>query len=361
MLVAPAPESKAIPVALRNVPPAQAKQLKESLKKQMGDVTFVGEQEFARFVVEGRGDLLHVMSADGTKEVMTLPAKPTQQAIASLSQVLVQSRNASQLLNLENPASRMHVSVRIVQLGERGIAVVSDRMEAPVYRIRQANQPRSLTNSLQLEVTTDMDAYITIVDVDAEGNVNVLFPNAYQNPRFYPDGFIQAGRSVLLPDSLQSGNQAGFHWDYANPPGVDTIRVFASTSRELAQRIRQAVAGGHAPSPAGQYPQTGSLAHLASLRQELVGSVTRGLITVPDDSAAPVSQPAMNPVEQPHIAMTDPMAVPNTTSEGIGYIQDPPVESFQPHPPVQMDTQAIPVGLPVSDWTAVSVTVLVQP
>lgn len=372
VLVAPAPESKAIPVALRNVPPAQAKQLKELLGKQMGDVKFVGEQEFARFVVESRGDGLHVLSADGTKELMTLPAKPNTQAIASLSQVLVQSRNASQLLNLENPSSQMNVSVRVVQVGERGIAVVSDKMEAPVYHIRQANEPRSLSNSLQLEVASDTDAYITIVDVDAEGNVNVLFPNSYQNPRYYPDGFIKAGRTVLLPDSLQSGNQSGFHWDYANPPGVDTIRVFASTTPELAQRIRQAVAGGNAQG-LGTPQRTNSLAHLASLRQELVGSVTRGLITVPDDSVAPVSQPAMGTVEQPQVAMVDQMPVQDSMPEGIGYIQDSPAQSFQPDPSMpggmnsgqmvdsQMQAQAMPVGLPVSDWTAVSVTVLVQP
>jgi hypothetical protein len=269
--------------------------------------------------------------------------------------------------------SQMNVSVRVVQIGERGIAVVSDKMEAPVYHIRQANQPRSLSNSLQLEVTSDTDAYITIVDVDAEGNVNVLFPNSYQNPRYYPDGFIKAGRTVLLPDSLQSGNQAGFHWDYANPPGVDTIRVFASTTSDLAQRIRQAVAGGNAQGLGGRPQMTNSLAHLASLRQELVGSVTRGLITVPDDSAAPVSQPAMNRMEQSQLAMVDQMPAQNSMTEGIGYIQDTPAQSFQPDPSMpdgmnpgqtvdsQMQAQAMPVGLPVSDWTAVSVTVLVQP
>jgi hypothetical protein len=373
VLVAPAPESKAIPVVLRNVPPAQAKQLKELLGKQMGDVKFVGEQEFARFVVESRGDGLHVLSADGSKELMVLPVKPNTQAIASLSQVLVQSRNASQLLNLENPMSQMNVSVRIVQIGERGIAVVSDKMEAPVYHIRQANQPRSLSNSLQLEVTSDTDAYVTIVDVDAEGNVNVLFPNSYQNPRYYPQGFIKAGRTVLLPDSLQSGNQAGFHWDYAHPPGVDTIRVFASTTFELAQRIRQAVAGGNTQNLGGPPQKTNSLAHLASLRQELIGNMTRGLITVPDDAAVPVSQSAMDTVEHQQLAMADQMPVQDSMPDGIGYIQDTPAESFPPDPSLmegmnagqpiasQAEVQAIPSGLPISDWTAVSVTVLVQP
>ena len=113
----------------------------------------------------------------------------------------------------------------------------------------------------------------------------------------------------------------------------------------------------------------GSLAHLASLRQELVGSVTRGLITVPDDSVAPVSQPIMSTVEQAPLAMVDQLPSKNSTSENIGYIQDRPAESFPPDPSMPgsmnteqtMDAQAMPVGLPVSDWTAVSVTVLVQP
>ncbi|MEO8324553.1 MAG: caspase family protein [Nitrospirota bacterium] len=372
VLVAQAPESKAIPIALRNVSSEQAKLLKEVLGKHIGEVEFVGEQEFARFVVESRGDGLHVLSADGFNEVMALTAKPSTQAIASLSQVLVQSRNASQLLNLQNPASQMNVSVRVVQVGERGIAVVSDKMEAPVYHIRQSNQPRSLSNSLQLEVASDTDVYITIVDVDAEGGVNVLFPNSYQNSRYYPDGFMEAGRTVLLPDSLQSGNQAGFHWDYANPPGVDTIRVFASTTPELAQRIRQAVAGGNTQG-IGSPQRTNSMAHLASLRQELIGSVTRGLITVPDDSATPVTQPVMGTMELPQVAMVDQMPAQNSMPAGVGYIQDSPAQSVQPDPSMpggmnagqtvdsQMGGQAIPVGLPVSDWSAVSVTVLIQP
>ena len=372
VLIANAPESRAIPVVLRNVPVAQANHLKSVLGRQLGDVQFVGEQEFARFVVEGRGDGLHVLSADGTKEVLALPAQPNTQALTSLSQVLVQSRNASQLLGLENPTSQMNVSVRVVQVGQRGIAVVSDKMDAPVYHIRQTQEPRSLSNSLQLEITSDTDCYITIVDVDAEGAVNVLFPNSYQNPQYVPGGFIQAGRTVLLPDSLQSGNQAGFHWDYANPPGVDTIRVFASTTPDLAQRIRAAVAGGQTPGIGGQSQPTNSLTHLASLRQELVSNMTRGLITVPDDSITPISEQNPNPMEPSQVTMADPgMSVNEPVNEGIGYIQDTP--AGYPQDPAIVDGgnagqfndpqagQVIPVQMSVADWTAVSVTVLVQP
>ena len=78
---------------------------------------------------------------------------------------------------------------------------------------------------------------------------------------------------------------------------------------------------------------------------------------------------SMSTVEQAPLAMVDQLPPKNSMSESIGYIQDRPAESFSPDPSMPgimnteqtMDAQAMPVGLPVSDWTAVSVTVLVQP
>jgi len=289
IMIAPAPQSQRIPVRLLNVPSDQAKNLKRVLQQKLGEIEFVGADQFARFLVDAKDHTWHVYSADGEKEILSLPVSANQKSLDSMAQVLVQSRNASQLLALENPATQMNLDVRVVQVGQRGIAVVSDRMEAPVYHIRHAGESRTLSNSLQLEVTTDTDCYITIVDVDAEGNVNVLFPNAYQSQTFHADGFVRAGRSILLPDSLNGGNRAGFHWDYANPPGVDTIQVFASTDRQLTNRIRQSV-GSSGQSGLNQGVILGKpLAQLVSLRNELIGGMTRGLITVPDE---PMVEPA---------------------------------------------------------------------
>ncbi|MDH3772008.1 MAG: hypothetical protein OET79_13620, partial [Nitrospirota bacterium] len=107
---------------------------------------------------------------------------------------------------------------------------------------------------------------------------------------FYREKFVLTGRSILLLDSLHGGNRAGFHWDYANPPGVDTIRVFASTDRQLTNRIRQSV-GSSGQSGLNQGVIVGKpLAQLVSLRQELIGGMTRGLITVPDE---PMVEPAV--------------------------------------------------------------------
>ena len=367
-LLVSAPPSGGIPVRLRSVDQANQSWLKNELQKRLGDVEIVGEGTFARFVVDVKGKNLHVYSADAAKEIAALPASRTANTVDSLAQVLTQSRNASSLLAMENPASRMNLDVRVVQVSDRGIAVVSDRMEAPTYRIRRSGTPRTLTNSLQLEIATDTDCYITVMDVDAEGNVNVLFPNPYQASGFYPDGFIRANKAVLIPDSLRSGNRAGFHFDYANPPGVDTIRVFASTDRRLAEKIRRSVqptrpGGSNASTIVGR-PNV----QLASLRQELVGGLTRGLITVPDE---PVSMPSQLATQEEVPMMAQIQEMADSAQE-----QFEEVEEFVEQEPeteeemvtanaeyeeelAQSEFQAIPVQQNVPDWTAASVTVLV--
>jgi hypothetical protein len=361
ILIAPAPQSQRIPVRLLNASSEQANDLKRALQQKLGEIEFVGADQFARFLVDAKEDTWHVYSADGEKEILSVPISSNPKALDPMAQVLVQSRNASQLLALENPASQINLDVRVVRVGARGIAVVSDRMDAPVYHIRRAREPRSLSNSLQLEVTTDTDCYITIVDVDAEGNVNVLFPNPYQNQRFYADGFVRAGRSILLPDSLNAGNRAGFHWDYANPPGVDTIRVFASTDRQLTNRIRQAVSSSGQSGMSQGVIVGKPMAQLVSLRNELIGTMTRGLITVPDESTAePAAYENAPSAGRPYSENVFPQQADAGGFQGggqeIGYDPGPAYETAGGDP-----LQALPVQQPVADWTAASVTVLVQP
>ena len=69
---------------------------------------------------------------------------------------------------------------------------------------------------------------------------------------------------------------------------MDTIWVFASTDRQLTTRIRQSV-GSSGQAGLNQVVIVGEpLAQLVSLRQELIGGMTRGLITVPDE---PIIEP----------------------------------------------------------------------
>ena len=90
-----------------------------------------------------------------------------------------------------------------------------------------------------LEIEVSHDAYITVVDIDPEGNVAVLFPNPIsQRNGFLIDGYVRASTAVRIPDSLER-NSAGFYWDYVPPTGIDTLRVFAASDLPTAEKIRQ--------------------------------------------------------------------------------------------------------------------------
>ena len=140
------------------------------------------------------------------------------------------------LLALDNPAADLTVKARVITASE------TEHDQSPSYRIKRAGEPRSAATSLTLEVVTDRDAYLTIVDVDSEGGINLLFPNTYQKPGFLKNGFVTADTPIRIPDSLQNSNEAGFHWDYGPPIGRDTIRVFASEKIPHAGIIRRLIA-----------------------------------------------------------------------------------------------------------------------
>ncbi len=120
----------------------------------------------------------------------------------------------------------------------RGVQLVA-HTQAPRVRIKQDGVARSPENSLQLEVKSSCDCYITIIDVDSQGGVNLLFPTEDKNSDFYPNGMVRQNTLILLPDSLETDNKAGFHFDYSAPPGIDTIRVFASTDLDTAELLRR--------------------------------------------------------------------------------------------------------------------------
>jgi hypothetical protein len=251
---------------------------------------------------------------------------------------------------LDNPASTIQLTVRVasqprketasVRGGQRGIIVVADT-ETAAYRIRKAGEPRTSENSLQLEIQTNVDCFLTIADVDSQGGVNLLFPNPHQKPGYYPQGRISGRQAILLPESLQSGNQAGFHWDYGPPPGMDTIRVFATSDLATAEMIRQAAKPSQSSA---NFPQVASRSlttttPLTKLRGALVQVAARGLIVVPDEGQASIAgSPAVTyPPNQPQAPGS--AAVPNTpNANGSG-------------------TTAAVSGS--GDWAAASVTVLV--
>ncbi|HYL25668.1 MAG TPA: caspase family protein, partial [Burkholderiales bacterium] len=341
--VALLPAGSAQQIALRivDVPAERRKSIEATLRGFLKDVEFVGANRPARFLVDVRGDLLRLLSADGMQVVASFPVN-SQQWATGVAVVVSRSANATELLTLDNPSSQIKVDARVANaaplqptagtrgFGTRGVTVVADTQPAQ-YRVRRAGEARTPQNSLQVEIRTSADAFITVVDVDSEGGVNLLFPSEHQRQGFYPDGLVRAGEMVALPDSLQSGNRAGFFWDYSPPKGNDTIRVFASTDLQTAQAIRQRVRTLGAPASRVGAGTRAVAAAVGDLRSTFRGLATRGIVTVQD----PTSH------------------VPTPSATPVYSYPAPPADAMQSNAaPPASQAPAMP-----SDWTATTLTV----
>lgn len=461
VLVAPSVPNN-IPIRLHNMPPDREQNLKTALQQKMPNVSFVGKEEFARYVVDEQGETVFVAGADGMNTVGAIPLSNETMLAGNLATLLSRSTNASTLVSLDNPSSKIQLSasvagdasarsimlsgaemlnpdrtgipcslrVRIYQLSgreeferatyhalkkedqkfprgdflsaedvtlhpnqrlpvkvnpkngvshigivalsrapqgqhwrqvipanelvsqsldvifegndiigmtneplmpKRGVKLVANTSASRV-RIKKPNEPRTVENSLQLAVRANCDCYITIVDVDAQGGVNVLFPNEAQSSDFYPKGKVGSGQAVLIPDSLNELNKAGFHFDYSDPPGVDTIRVFASTDLETAEMIRRyAKNPAQAPAPtleAGGSTPSPIVVASATLDELKSGLRTRGVKVTKSMSQA-----------RPGVGTQSTSA--GSSSQGEGAV--------------------VPVSFQGPDWMATSVTVVVDP
>lgn len=338
----PAPTGQRIPIRILDVPADRRSVIEDTLKKNIKDVDLVGPEQPARFTVDIQGETLRLLAADGLEVVGTFGLHEAWGS--GVATVVSRSAHASELLALDNPSSHLRIDLRVASapkrkptVSTRGIKVVAET-QAAKYVIRKPGKPRSEQNSLQLEVKVNADSYVTIVDVDSEGGVNLLFPNAYHKQTFHGDGFLRANESHLIPDSLKPGNKAGFYWDYSPPKGTDTIRVFTSTDLPTAQMIRDRIAS--LQTSADKQPATVKTRSVAtgmeSLRQQLASVAARGILTVADDTSHIPSDAVLPQAQTP------------SQSEATGGPADPTA-------PALLTTTA-----PAPDWAAASVTVTIS-
>lgn len=242
LLAAPAPGK--VSFNFERVPTPMRDNLLAALRSTP-KIEAVDGDTFSRYVVDFSGDHFAVRGAGGIQLVDEFWTRDPNVAAQRLGVIANRAQSVDDLLELNNTASALQVRVDVKPQdafgGVRGVKVVG-ASDAKAYRIRGSGEPRDRSNSLMLEIEVSEDSYITVVDIDPEGSVGVLFPNAISDRRgFYRDGLIKAGQPVSIPDAL-ADNSAGFYWDYAAPAGVDTIRVFAARDLATARKIRQYIA-----------------------------------------------------------------------------------------------------------------------
>ncbi|MBM4126603.1 MAG: DUF4384 domain-containing protein [Nitrospira sp.] len=343
----PAPSSDKIAVHILHATHESRKQIEQKLAAHVPNVELVGPQQAPRFLIDVQGSAIRLLTADGLQVIGTYSFASDWTTAFAL--VMSRSTHVSELLALDNPSSQLKVSVRIANTPSaqttttRGIAVVAADVKAGQFRIRQPGQPRTAHNSLQLEIQTNADSYLTLVDVDSEGGINLLFPNSHQHPGFYPDGRVAGGETVLIPDSVQAGNRAGFYWDYSPPKGTDTLRVFSSTDLETAQLIRERIRSLQAASSSSV--QRGSSARailggIGTLRGELARVAARGIVAVYDPQSH-------IPTEQPVPSADVTASAPAPIYPDANLLADVP-------------SSGAPASMLSADWSATSVTILVS-
>jgi len=297
-----APAGARTPVRIVDAPTARRRQIEEVLHRTIKDVDIVGTERPARFLIDEHDNTLRLLAADGRQVVGTFDARSDQWGPA-VARVISRSVTASGLLALDNPGSQLGLHAQVVgtsAAAARDIVVVADTQPAALH-IRRQNEARAVQNSLQISVSVSKDAYLTIVDVDSEGNTNLLFPNSYQRADFFPEGRVPGNQPLLIPDSLTAGSRAGFFWDYGPPSGVDTIRVFASTDLATAQLIRERIRALQAPQGTRgiRAESAPPAASFAALRGDLTRLATRGIVMTQDVAQAAEPAPATLPAASP--------------------------------------------------------------
>jgi len=232
-----------ISVRFRGLSSDQRVEVENRLRGVVQDLSVVSENEFAQIAFEVSGNRCEAFTLGGLDRLATFEFTSLDDLVAEAAQVISRSENSALLGDLHNPASSIELSVRTA-LPKSAVArsfktVASGDLQA--YKVKKPGDPRSPSNSLVLEIEANKDCYITIVNVNAQGTVSILFPNQIQDPGFYSQGLIPGGETVRIPDSLER-NTAGFNWDCTPPTGIESVQVFAATDLAAAEMIRDHLA-----------------------------------------------------------------------------------------------------------------------
>ena len=166
-------------------------ELRTHVSNRVAGVQFVEAKEFARFVIAVQGDTLRIFDAAGLIAVDEFEIDSVGAAGDKLADVLNRSKSAVSLSKMTNPSSNLLIQASVVG------ANTDNEMH-----VKRPDESRSNRNSVMLQIEVNADSYLTVIDIDPEGSINVLFPNSYTRDGFLPAGFVRGGATTRIPDSL---------------------------------------------------------------------------------------------------------------------------------------------------------------
>ncbi len=115
------------------------------------------------------------------------------------------------------------------------LAAPSDGLKVTAWTNRP-NNTYTFGEQVVLNVKTEQDAYLTVLDVGTSGKVHVIFPNQFQK-----DNRVAAGQVIKIPDP-----KANFTFQAEGPAGYELIKV-------IATRSQLPLFTNHHPESAGPY------------------------------------------------------------------------------------------------------------
>jgi len=129
----------------------------------------------------------------------------------------------------------------------------------------QAPEQGSLGQQVQFQVTPNDNGYLWLIQVDANDQVELLFPNQDE-----PENYVRAGNNVILP------GRAGYYYYLDRPLGQNLLTFIITEEKNditqvLPPRIRDALYQGQ---------HTQQVRHGLTTRQGRDWGINRHVITV---------------------------------------------------------------------------------
>jgi len=167
-----------------------------------------------------------------------------------LKNILLNAPTLADLVSLDNPQAELQIRMRAagvpdVRSRSSSTRTVKVSVNTRNHRLGyyQSGMPRTRENSLQLEVSSNQDCYLTLASLNSKGDAYLLLPNSGQElSGFLSKGRLSANISVLIPDALADENAAGFHYDFSPPGGTDRIIAVCFADLPDAERFRAQIA-----------------------------------------------------------------------------------------------------------------------
>ena len=96
-------------------------------------------------------------------------------------------------------------------------------------KIRTDKKNYEIGNDIEFYITSDKSGFLTVLNINSDGNVCVLFPN------FNGNNFIRAGETKKIPPEVfqpikrnKRKEWTGFKLKIEGPPGLERIKAFVT-------------------------------------------------------------------------------------------------------------------------------------